>query len=66
MRNAGTACPILMCDTWKLARVLCRFKIYIQMYHFPNSKKVHFLPYANLSKLGSGTAIFYYAEPPKE
>ena len=51
-----------------MATILCRFQICIQKYQFPNSKKVHFLPYANLCKLGSGAAIltFYYAEPSKD
>ena len=57
MRDAGTACAIFMYDTWKLK------------YQFPNGKKVHFSAiYADLCKLGSGTAIliFYYAEPSKD
>ncbi len=63
-REAGTVCLILMCDTWKLARNLCRFQICIEKYQFPNSKKVQFLPYANFCQVGNSAVIsFYYAEP---
>ncbi len=35
----GTACLILMCDTWKLSRILWRLQICTRKYLFPNSKK---------------------------
>ncbi len=42
MRDSTTACPILMCDTWKLPGILCRFQICTEKYQFPDSKKVNF------------------------
>ena len=50
--RSGTTCPILMQDTSKICRILCRFQIHSQKYQFPHSKKLIFLPYANLCKLG--------------
>ncbi len=60
MRDTRTACPILMCDTWKLCRILCRFQICSQKCQFLDSKKVFFLPYA------IGDLYGHYAEPPKD
>ena len=42
MWNTWTACPIFMCDTWKLYRILWRFQIWTLKYKIPYCKKIIF------------------------
>ncbi len=67
-RDARTACPVLMCDTWKCCRILCRFQIWTQKYQIPDSKYLHFFTYANLCKLGHYVVdiTFQHAKPPED